>query len=174
MSEEGQAAASGELVAKLRGRAKQDAIRFGSYGFYTPADVLLDNEAADTIDALERRVREAEEKLDDYKTNVIEDMRLDRDTAEAALESHIIGWNEAIARAEAVEAALAAWKERAEAAEGDYETAQRQLREMGEALKAARDTLGRGQPDRNPERKEAHRILCAALASQPSKPDWDF
>jgi hypothetical protein len=82
---QGQAAASGELVAKLRGRAKQDAIRFGSYGFYTPADVLLDNDAADTIDALERRVREAEEKLEDYKTNVIEDMRLDRDTAEAEL-----------------------------------------------------------------------------------------
>jgi capsule polysaccharide export protein KpsE/RkpR len=99
---EGQAAASGEIVKRLRQRAT-----------YLSGFEL--REAADTIEALERRVRDAEEKLDDYKTNVIEDMRLDRDTAEARvseLENMILDMDADRAviwrkRAEAAEAALA-------------------------------------------------------------------
>jgi phage shock protein A len=52
-SPEGQAAAAGEIVQRLRA---------WRHGMTKGADILID-QAADTIDALERRVRELEEKV---------------------------------------------------------------------------------------------------------------
>lgn len=75
--------------------------------------------------------------------------------------------------------ALAAITERAERAERELAKAHgtdfnptntwlrmcRNLEAAEATIRQARDILGRGQPDRQPERKEAHRVLCLAVAA---------
>jgi chromosome segregation ATPase len=96
-------------------------------------------EAADTIDALKSRVFELESQQEEWLVG-------------------IEAWNE---RAEAAEAALADTNEELEMMTSKAATYMRQLREMGEALKAAEPYLSGIEP-----RTAWHKVR-AALSSQP-------